>query len=216
VDGFIIVPSENSSGQIQNLVRKNIPFVLIDRYFPEINTSHIVLDNYQATFDATSHLINEGYRRISMVAYKSSLIHMKERIRGYREAMESHNLDEHIKVAEIRYSNSREDIESMFNKFVLEKKNNHAFLFATNALSIAGLYCIQKKCLKIPEDIAFIGFDGGESFDLFSPPLSFIQQPLEEMAKEAFGVLMSLINGSSKIIQVRLSPTLIIRKSNKC
>lgn len=216
VDGFIIVPAEGSSGQIQNLIRKNIPLVLVDRYFPEMNTSHVVLDNFQATFDATSQLIDNGYKHISMVAYKSVLIHMKERIRGYMEAMESNNLSEYIKVAEIRYDHCNEDIDDTFNKFLLEKKNTHAFLFATNALSISGLYCIQKKCLKIPEDIAFIGFDGGESFDLFNPPLSFVQQPLEEMAKEAFSVLLSLINGSRKITQIMLSPTLIIRKSNEC
>ena len=70
--------------------------------------------------------------------------------------------------------------------------------------------------MKIPEDIAFIGFDGGESFDLFSPPLSYVQQPLEEMAKEAFSVLISLINGPRKITQIMLSPTLIIRKSKEC
>jgi len=216
VDGFIIVPAEGSSEQIQNLIRRNIPLVLIDRYFPEINSSHIVLDNFQATYDATLHLINEGYKRISMVAYKSSLIHMKERIRGYKEAMESQNLNEHIKIAEIRYDYCRQDIEKALNDFVIESKNTHAILFATNALSISGLYTIQKKCLKIPEDIAFIGFDGGESFDLFSPPLSFVQQPLEEMAKEAFNVLLNLISGSRKIIQVMLGPNLIIRKSEGC
>jgi LacI family transcriptional regulator len=216
VDGFIIVPAEDSDEQIQNLIRKNIPLVLVDRYFPEINTSHVVLDNYQATYDATMQLINDGYKDISMVAYKSSLIHMKERIRGYKEAMETNHLAENIKVSEIRYEQCREDMESTFREFLVENKNTHAFLFATNALSISGLYCIQKYCLKIPEDIAFIGFDGGESFDLFSPPLSFVQQPLEEMAKEAFSVLMGLINGSRKITQISLSPTLIIRKSNGC
>lgn len=216
VDGFIIIPAEDSDEQIQNLIRKNIPLVLVDRYFPEINTSHVVLDNYQATFDATMQLINDGYKDISMVAYKSSLIHMKERIRGYKEAMETSHLAENIKVSEIRYEHCREDMEDTFREFLVENKNTHAFLFATNALSISGLYCIQKNCLKIPGDIAFIGFDGGESFDLFSPPLSFVQQPLEEMAKEAFSVLLSLINGSRKITQIRLSPTLIIRKSNVC
>jgi len=213
VDGFIIVPAEDSVQQIQNLISRKIPLVLVDRYFPEVITSHIVLDNYQATFDATSHLINEGYKYITMVAYKSSLIHMKERIRGYKEALESQNLAQNIKVIEISYNNCREDIENSFKDFTVKNKNTNAFLFATNALSISGLYTIQKKCLKIPEDIAFIGFDGGESFDLFDPPLSFVQQPLDDMAKESFNVLMSLINGSNKITQVMLSPTLMIRKS---
>ncbi len=81
VDGFIIVPTEGSREQIRSLVKKKVPLVLIDRYFSELNTNHVVLDNFQATYEATSHLIKEGYIDIAMVAYKNSLIHMKERIR---------------------------------------------------------------------------------------------------------------------------------------
>jgi LacI family transcriptional regulator len=213
VDGFIIVPTEGTIGQIRSLMETKIPFVLMDRYFPEINTSQVVLDNYRATYDATEHLITAGYRHITMFAYKLSLIHMKERIRGYSEAMAIHKLGDNIHLAEIRIDHYKEDIDKAFNEVIASKKNNKALVFATNALSVYGMYCIQKKSLKIPEDIAFIGFDGGESFDLFDPPLNYVQQPLEEMGKEAFNVLLSLINGSSKITQIMLSPSLIIRDS---
>jgi LacI family transcriptional regulator len=211
VDGFIIVPTEGAMGQIRELTKMKIPYVLVDRFFPEINANHVVLDNYRATYDAVSHMIKEGYCNISLFAYELSLVHMKERIRGYREAMEDNQLDESIHVIEVRPEYYREDIGKAFDEIIASAKENKALIFATNALSVYGLYCIQKKSLKIPDDITFFGFDGGESFDLYDPPLSFVQQPLEEMGKESFNVLMGIIKGSGKVTQVTLSPSLIIR-----
>ena len=216
VDGFIIVPTEGSIDQIRGLIKKKVPLVLIDRYFPELNTNHVILDNFQATFEATSRLIAEGYTDITMLAYKNSLIHMKERIRGYREAMAANNLIDHIKVIEINYALDTREFSELSSELDLKSPNKSALIFATNALSLKGLYYISRKCLKIPEDYAFIGFDGGESFDLFNPPLSFVQQPLEEMGKESFSILMNAIAGSKKITRIMLSPSLIIRGSSGC
>lgn len=213
VDGFIIVPTEGTSRQIRNLLKKKIPLVLVDRFFPEINASHIVLDNYQATFDATSHLIEKGYKQIAMVAYKSSLIHMKERVRGYTEAMDTFNMADNHCVKEIRFEQSQKDMENVFNDLLIQNKKTDAIIFATNALSISGLFCAKKNNIIIPDDVGFIGFDGGECFDLFNPPITYVKQPLEEMGKEAFRVLLDLISGSSKTSHIMLNPSLVARSS---
>jgi LacI family transcriptional regulator len=216
VDGFIIVPTEGSDGQIRALMKRKIPLVLVDRYFPDINTNHVILNNFQATYDATIQLVDSGIKNITMIAYKSELIHMKERIRGYREAMIASGLIDNVKVEEIRYESYKEDMDKAFEKILKGPKTTIGLIFATNALSVSGLYSMRSNCLKIPEDIAFIGFDGGESFDLFNPPLSFVQQPLEEIGKEAFSLLLGLINGSAKTTQVMLNSNLVIRNSGGC
>jgi LacI family transcriptional regulator len=216
VDGLIIVPAEGTSNQIETLLKKKIPVVLVDRYFPEISVSHVVLDNFQATFDATCHLINSGNKHIAMVAYKSTLIHMKDRIRGYEEAMKMNNLSDKVHVTEIRYDHYEEDFNNAFGRLVSGDRKIDALLFATSILSISGLFQIQKHCLKIPEDFAFIGFDGGSSFDLFQPPLSFIQQPIEEMGKDSTRILIDLINDSGNISQIKLQSKMIIRDPKEC
>ena len=215
VDGFIIAPAEGTANQITKLMKNSVPVVLLDRHFPELNASHIILDNFKATYEATEHLILHGSRNITMVAYKSSLIHMKERIRGYTEAMSDHKM-ENIRVVEVRFDHSHKDMEKLLDTPKESKQGESALLFATNALSVSGLYSIQKRCLKIPEDYSFIGFDGGESFDLFNPPLSYVQQPLVEMGQESFRILFDLIKGSAKVSQVYLAPTLVIRGSSGC
>jgi LacI family transcriptional regulator len=213
VDGFIIVPTEGTSGQIRNLLRKKIPIVLVDRYFPEINASHIVLDNYSATNDATTYLVEKGYKKIALVAYKSSLIHMEDRIRGYKEAMDRFNFSDYISIEEIRYDHSQKDMDRVFNDLLIENKKADAIIFATNALSVSGLFCARRNNIIIPDDIAFIGFDGGECFDLYHPPLTYVKQPLEEMGKEAFRILLDLINRSSKTSHIMLNSKLIVRES---
>jgi LacI family transcriptional regulator len=208
VDGLLITPTEGCSEQIQSLIKRDIPVVLIDRYFPDISTNHVVLDNYKATWNAVNCFISNGYNEIKMIAYKSSLVHMQERIRGYREAMKENGLANEILVKEVRYNHVKNDINKIMDDLLAEKKIN-ALLFATNALSIYGLYAIRKSNVKVPEDLAVIGFDGHEVFDFFQPPISYIKQPLEEMGKESVKILLYQIKGIKKIVHTELRHQLI-------
>lgn len=214
VDGFIIFPADGTVLQIKALQEKGIPLVLTDRYFSEVTTNYVVLDNYGASYDAVSHLIEKGYKKIGMIAYKSTLIHMQERVRGYMDAMKANNLGNEIRIEEVRFKNVNSDTKKALNKLTGGEKQINALLFATNALTIAGLYCIKKLNLKIPEDLAIIGFDGNEAFDFFYAPLTYIAQPIEEMGKEAVRVLVEQINGSNKIAHIKLRHTLIKRQSS--
>jgi len=214
VDGFIIVPAEGTDLQIKALQEKKIPLVLTDRYFRDVTTNYVVLDNFGATYDAISYLIERGYKKIGMISYKSNLIHMQERVRGYMEAMNANTLGNEIRIEEIRYNHGRMDVEIAMNKLVSGDKKINAILFATNALTISGLYSVQKLGLKIPEELAIIGFDGNEAFDFFYTPLTYIEQPIEEMGKEAVRALIEQINGSTKIVHTKLRPTLIKRESS--
>lgn len=214
VDGFIIVPAEGTELQIKALQEKRIPLVLTDRYFIDITTNYVVLDNYMASYDAISHLIANGYKKIGMIAYKSNLIHMQERVRGYIEAMKANNLENEIRIEEVHYNYTMIDNEKAMNNLAIDEKKINAILFATNSLTVSGLYCIKKRNLKIPEDLAIIGFDGNEAFDFFYTPLTYIEQPIEEMGKEAVRILIEQINGSTKIVHTILRHTLIKRKSS--
>jgi LacI family transcriptional regulator len=212
VDGFIIAPSEGSIEQIKSLIKLNIPVVLVDRYLPELSVNHVVLDNYMATYSAVNCLVSKGYNRIFMIAYKSSLVHMQERIRGYQEAMKEKGLSKEILVKEVRYQHVKSDMEKIMGELLIEKKKD-SVLFATNALSISGLYAIREHNIKVPDELAVIGFDGHEVFDFFQPPLTFIQQPLEDMGKESVRILIEQIKGSKKTVHIELKHQLIERGS---
>lgn len=213
VDGFIIVPCDGPSDYLMKLVENKMPLVLVDRYIPEISVSYVALENYDATFEATNCLITKGYRKIEMVAYKTSLIHMKERVRGYTMAMEAGGLKKNISVKEVRHTHFDKDMKKVLLELTREGKKVDAVLFATNALSIKGLYFIKENNIKVPDQLGVIGFDGNEAFDFFYAPLTYIMQPIEEMAKESVRILMDQISGSSKIANVKMGHQLIRRQS---
>ena len=213
VDGVIVVPAEGTKNYVNDLVKKNFPTVLLDRSFKEINANYVGLDNYGASFDAVTHLVHHGYKRIGMISFKSSLMHMKERVNGYLEAMKSNNLERHIWLQEISRKTLKHEIKKIFTNFVSGKKQVECMLFANNEISVASLYCIQEKKIKIPDELSIIGFDGGEAFDFFYNPVTYIKQPIDLMVKESVRMLIDQINGSSEISQVILKSELIKRKS---
>src|SRR5690606_23272582 len=89
VDGFIITPSDGLEDTVKQLQQSNIPVVLFDRYFPSLETDYVGADNFQGAFDATSHLCQQGYKRIGFVSLYSDQTQMKERSDGYLKAMDN-------------------------------------------------------------------------------------------------------------------------------
>ena len=177
VDGLIIVPCDNSEKSIASLVNNNVPIVLFDRYFPEINVSYVALNNFNASYVSTKYLLNAGYNAPCMVAYDVNLIHMKERIRGYKKAMDDAGK------------------KSLANVVFLKQD---AFLFATNMISLACLYTIKDMGEAVIGKIGLVGFDGNPVFDFFNAPISYIQQPIDILVQKALEILIdSIANGNT-------------------
>ncbi len=214
VDGLIIVPSEGDHGKISELINNGIPLVLMDRYFPDLNVCHVGLNNYKATFEATNHLIKNGCKSVTMVAYNTPLIHMKERIRGYTEAMKLCYLNDFTRVIEVPYFTSKFETQNYIEKSIKEIENIDAIVFATNSLSLAGLYALNRMPVKIPEVLKIVGFDGNEAFDFFYAPLTYVEQPLTQIGTESVRALIGLIEGKTEILQIDLNHTLNVRKSS--
>ena len=215
VDGLIIVPAEGEQGKIRDLIKDGVPLVLMDRYFPDLDVCHVGLNNYQATFEAANHLIKNGSKRITMVAYKTPLIHMQERIRGYKEAMKSCDLNNFISVIEVPYFISKYETQNYIEKSIGNIENVEAIIFATNSLSISGLYVLNRMSVKIPAELRIIGFDGSEAFDFFYAPLTFVEQPLGSIGINSVKILIRLIEGNKDIVRLNLDHTLNVRNSSE-
>jgi LacI family transcriptional regulator len=160
-------------------------------------------------------LIGKGYRKIGIVAYKSSLIHMQERISGYCGAMRDANMEKEIVIREVRFDHVDHDIRDIIDELIVKQKKAEVLYFATNSLSIAGLYCLSRLGIKIPDELAVMGFYGNEAFDFFYSPVSYVEQPIEEMGKEAVRILVDLLKGSCKTVHALMKHRLIIRESTE-
>jgi LacI family transcriptional regulator len=219
VDGFIIAPPADSENQILSLKGSKTPFVLIDRHFPDIETDYIVVDNVQASFDAVSHLIRKGYRKIACVTLNVHLNNMNQRVLGYKQALIDHNIqvDESL-IKMMPFSHEKDDLVEAVK--LLEPGNREkvdAVFFATSKLGIMGIETIHSMGLNIPVDIAVVSFDDPDAYKISQPPISAIAQPLKEIGYESVRLLLELMNNSNaqhEVQKIVLKATFIPRKSS--
>lgn len=213
VEGLIIVPCDGSKEFIQELYDSKFPTVLLDRYFPDIDLSSSCLDNFKSTQLATQHLLDQGYENIALIAYNTQMQHILDRIKGYEDVMLKAGLDRFINVKKINILNPKPEICIALNELINEQHVD-AVMFLTNMLATNGLYCLNELKTSIPSDLAIIGFNGNDAFNLFYSPVTYVKQPIEEIAKSAIDVLIEHIDDDIKAKNLFLEPELVVQKSS--
>lgn len=214
VDGLLIAAPEGAESQIVQLQQQGVPLVLIDRYFPNVKTSYVALDNYQAMYSAVQQLIDSGYQRIGLVTLKTPLFHIQERSRGYQTALHSNRLTTKKSwIKEVNRSHIATDVAKAVQD--LMHASVDAIVFASNTLTLAGLK--QVKLLKklVPEEVALVGFDETDAYDLLDTPLTYIRQPIKDMGKLATKILLETLTTKNQITQANLEATLVIQASTQ-
>jgi LacI family transcriptional regulator len=200
VDGLIITPVAGSQSQIEELKNKGIPFVLMDRGFKEIETNVVVTDNHDAMYSAVRLLINNGYKKIGIIAYETSLTHMQDRIAGYRDALKDGGIRFNSKwLIKVPYANYKEHIVSVLDQLLSrEDRTVDSLVFATNSISVQSIKAIHNKGIKVPQDLAVISFDESDTFDFFYAPITYIKQNLQAISENAVRSLMQSLDGNNK------------------
>lgn len=218
VDGFIISPPKNSEDQIRKLSRSGKPYVLIDRYFPEIDSNYVVIDNEEAAYNATRHLIKRGYKRIACITVNADLVNMKDRVLGYKNAL----LDSQVEVDEdlikvLPFSHESKDVYKAIKQLSGKISNGiDAIFFTTSKVGIMGIESLNKLGLAIPDDIAIVSFDDPDVYKICYSPVTAVAQPLADIGKMAIDVLLARINNpksSIKTQKITLRANFIVRNS---
>ncbi|MGI6573801.1 MAG: LacI family DNA-binding transcriptional regulator [Fermentimonas sp.] len=220
VDGLIISPPAGSEEQINVLEKSGKPYVLIDRYFPKINSNSVVIDNFQAAHNATTHLIKKGYRKIACITLNNDLINMKERLNGYKKALGDAAIDADENLIKILpFSHERNNIEAAIRELTTEgRRNADALFFTTSKAGILGLESIHSLGLSIPGDVAVVSFDDLDAYRISNPPVTAVAQPLKGIGEEAVRLLLEQINSKKRKNprkRVVLKAKLIERKSSQ-
>ncbi|NDP20414.1 MAG: LacI family transcriptional regulator [Paludibacter sp.] len=215
VDGLLIVPCDGSEEVMTELHNNNTPLVLIDRNFPKSDISFSCLNNFKATELTTQHLIDQGYENIALIGYKTEMNHILDRISGYETTMQAAGLERFIQVEKVNLSNTQVEMNNVLDTLV-SKKKTEAVIFLTNMLAVSGLYCLKEMAIKIPDDIAVVGFNRNDVFNLFYSPITHIKQPLEQIASQAVDILINKINHSELETKTMVfsEPQLIIGESS--
>lgn len=195
VDGYVIAPPEGIEDDINSLIKEGMPVVLFDRHLPKVTTDHIEIDNLFATYNATRHLIQQGYKKIGFATFLSTQTQMLARMEGYKQALDESGLKPLIQ--EIVFNQDEEMIIKPLTSFLKKQKELDAVIFGTNHVGTCGLKAINNLGIKVPSELAVISFDDHDVFKLFSPPITAIAQPIEAIADNVITVLLNKLNNSA-------------------
>lgn len=215
VDGFIITPVEHTEAQVQQLIDQKIPFVLLDRYFPDLKTTNVTINNYNASKQAVQHLLDKGRRKVGIIAYKTDLVHLNERVQGAVDTLaEQEFATGDALMGWVNINSIDEDVRQAMDRFLSDSVHVDALYFTSNKLAIAGLKVLAQLKVKVPEQVAIVSFDESDAFDLFSTPVTYVKQPLCDMGKEAVSLLINKINESTDTVTHRVFDAILIPRAS--
>lgn len=208
VDGLLVAPVGKEWKHLEE--QSKIPVVLIDRYFEHQDIPFVTTDNFFGAYEATSFLIEKGHRNIACIQGLMGTTPNDHRVKGYQKAMKTHGLTERIKVVGDDYS-----LKNGYDntKELLARPDAPTALFAlNNQIAMGCMKALKENGFQIPNDISLIAFDEQPYFELLSPPLTAIKQPMEGIGKVAVETLFELLEGNTVEHQM-LKPTFIERSS---
>lgn len=203
VAGIIISPAHENSNVtlLEDIHVNSCPVILFDRIQHGLRTHKIGIHNSMETYQVTEDLLQKGRKRIAFLCGKD-IGNTKDRIRGYKNALHNHAvpfLDKYIIYAD--YQDPNQDIDEELKTTLSRLRERDllpdAIVGGTDTLSIKILGILAGLKLRVPEDVAVIGFTNTNLADYLAPALSTIRQPTQEMAQLALELLIELIEKTS-------------------
>lgn len=211
VDGLIIAPLGKNTKQLKEIKKKNIPMVFINNHINNLETDVIHLDNVQATYKATHHLIDLGHERIALLTGKENLSSSEDQLKGYKKALQEHNINFD---SELVLGINGEKVQ--INKLFLLENEPTAIVCGNNRLTLAALDSILKRGLECPEDISLVGFGDFEWSSLLNPPLTTVMQKPKEIGLKAAELINKRINGElNGFKKISIPADLKVRRSTQ-
>jgi len=216
VDGLIISPVGLEVSHLVTISQKNIPIVLLDRYFPELNIPFVTSDNYQGALEAVNLLIENGHTRIACIQGLKNTSPNNDRVKGYKDAHLKHDLeiDESLLVGD-SFGEENGYIET---KLLLKKNLLPTAIFSiSNLISLGAIRAISEEGLKIPDDISMISFDDQPYSRFLSTPMTTVSQQSSQIGQIATKLLIDQIesNRSVEAKGIFLPTKIIMRESVK-
>jgi len=217
VDGILVSVSKETHvfDHFVDLQEGGIPLVFFDRIAPDINADQVIIDDMEASYKATRHLIETGRKRIAHFAGPQTLVIGRDRLQGYLNALTEAGLpiDNRLIIEADTFEKARNAVIEL-----IDSGNVPDGIFAVNDLTAIGaMQTIQKKGFKIPDEISIVGFSDGRFSGITDPNLTSVDQHGYEMGITAAEMLFNRILSTESIYipEVKvLKAELIIRGSS--
>lgn len=213
IDGLIVAPYSEDDDIVEALVRQGMPIVCVDRGLVNVDADLVVVDNRKAAETAVDHLIGLGHARIGFVGGLYTIPTSRSRRDGYINSLNKAGIpvdNDLIHFGDSRHESGKKIVESLIQM-------NHpptAIFTSNNVITLGALEVIHSAGIKVPEEMAIIGFDDMYWAISLNPPLTAVMQPGYEIGKQAVEMLFSrFANPERETRKVVLKTRLMVRKS---
>ncbi|MDP2138522.1 MAG: LacI family DNA-binding transcriptional regulator [Candidatus Didemnitutus sp.] len=213
VDGIILPPIHENDPAVLQVVRNGIPVVCVDRSLSSGALDKVEVDNHMGALTAVEHIIARGHRRIGVICGPADSSTGRERLRGYKDAHAKAGIP--VRSELVRFGDFKQPSGNSLTHEILSLPEPPSALFVCNGLMMIGaLEAIAALGLKIPRQIALVGYDELSLSAVFNPPLTMVKQPAYEVGKCSAELLLQRIEDPKRPpTSLKLLPELIIRKS---
>lgn len=216
VDGLIFIPSGPNTEHVRELLSEmGRRVVTVDRYTPELETDSIVVDNYAGGRLAAQHLLSLGHERIGCILRPGYLAHINDRIRGFCETLHQEGLDISESLCVYGGFSFAEGVRSA--RELLSRKSRPTAIFAYNDIMAVGVLRAAREIgLRVPDELAVVGFDNISLASFVTPQLTTIDQPKYRIGELAMETVISRLRGDPPDEPIRrvLDVQLIVRESS--
>jgi len=181
VEGILIFPVVTDKGDnlsyLKFLVESKVPVIMVDRYFPELDTDYVVSDNFRGAYEATTHLIKLGHRRIGYITGRECLTSVYNRLKGYKKALQDYDIDYQEELVKKVIPRPALSIEKSYEATKELLKEGPTAIFTYNEIATIGaLKAIKEKGIDVPKKLAFVGFDEVALASHIFMPLTVVMQ----------------------------------------
>ena len=218
VDGFIVSVSSETKvfEHIKKIQDKKIPLVLFDRIVNNIEAPKIRLDNIDGGRQATEHLIEQGFKKIAILAGPENLNISNKRMEGYLQTLKAHGL--RPDKGHIIHCDFNQQYAYEATKELLASKNRPDAIFTiSDRMAIGAMLAIKEKGLSMPHDIGLVGFNNEPIVSLVTPAISSVEMYAFEIGKATAKAFIEMMNGGNEMLdqEIIIKPKLFVRTSSK-
>ncbi|MHA4809469.1 LacI family DNA-binding transcriptional regulator [Flavitalea flava] len=218
VDGLLVslAYDTDSIGHFEAFIKKEIPLIFFDRVAEHKACTNILIDNRKAAYEATQHLIGLGRKRIVYISATPKRNVYRDRLQGYKEALAEHRIalkEEHVLISNLSQEAGSEAATQILKMHPIPD----AVFVANDNCAVGCMIALKKAGIRIPEDIAFVGFNNDPVSTVVEPNLTTINYPGYEMGQVAARNLINHLNGVSGINSantILLRSELVVRASS--
>ena len=218
VAGLLISVSSTTSScePFEKIRRRGVPLVFFDRTCTGMDACTVVVDDHDGAFHATEFLIQKGYRKIGHLGGPQTLNISRLRFQGYRDALEKHGFPLNPEWIVHGGMNEEDGMESL-SRLMGQTKDLPDAIFCTNdPVAMGAIVRLKERGMRIPEDMAVVGFTDNPMAEMIEPPLTTVRQPAYEIGRTAAELLLDQVMNKphrSQPVHKILKTELIIRKS---